>query len=140
MVSSFFSAAKAFFRALSSAWHSEDPSVHYPLRMGLARRRWCVYWPPKVAGTGSIFRAASPNQKSRHHDMKTGKGTFSSGVFTSVSGLFFNMWQERPCFCTWRPFLTSAPALSLANTCVEFPVQYQHRCSNSRACSYGWAR
>ena len=34
---------------------------------------------------------ASPNQKSRHHDMKTGKGTLSSrGVFTSASGVFFN--------------------------------------------------
>ena len=27
--------------------------------------------------------------------------------------------------------LTSAPALSLANTCVGFPVQYQHRCNNT---------
>ena len=35
--------------------------------------------------------AASPNQKSRDHDMKTGKGTLSSrGVFTSASGVFFN--------------------------------------------------
>lgn len=85
----FFSAAKAFFRALSSAWHSEDPSVHYPLRMGLARRRWCVYWPPNVAGTGSIFRGceSEPKKPSPRHD--TGKGTLSSGVFTPVSGLFF---------------------------------------------------
>ena len=96
----------------------------------------------KSLGLALFSGAASPNQKSRHHihHMKTGKGTLSGGVFTSVSGLFSIMWQERPCFCTWRPFLTSAPALSLANTCVEFPVQYQHRCSNSRACSYGWAR
>ena len=61
--SPFFPAAKAFFRALSSAWHSEDPSVHYSLRMGLARRRWCVYWPPKVAGTGSIFRGCESEPK-----------------------------------------------------------------------------
>ena len=94
----------------------------------------------KSLGLALFSGAASPNQKSRHHDMKTGKGTRSSGVFTSVIGLFSIMWQERPCLCSWRPFLTSAPALSLANTCVEFPVHYQHRCSNSRACSYGWAR
>ena len=59
----FFSAVKEFFRALSFAWHSEDPSVHYPLRMGLARRRWCVYGPPKVAGTGSIFRGCESEPK-----------------------------------------------------------------------------
>ena len=93
----------------------------------------------KSLGLALFSGAASPNQKSRHH-MKTGKGTLSSGLFSSVSGLFSIMWQERPRFCTGRRFLTSVPALSLANTCVEFPVQYQHRGSNSRACSYGWAR
>ena len=61
---------KRFFRALSSAWHSEDSSVHYPLRMGLARRRWCVYWPPKVARTGSIFRGceSEPKKPSPRHE------------------------------------------------------------------------
>jgi len=44
----------------------------------------------KSLGLALFSGAASPNQKSRHHDMKTGKGTLSSGVFTSVSGLFFN--------------------------------------------------
>ena len=43
----------------------------------------------KSLGLALFSGAASPNQKSRHH-MKTGKGTLSSGVFTSVSGLFFN--------------------------------------------------
>ena len=68
--SPFFFAAKSFFRALSSAWRSEDPSVHYPLRMGLARRRWCVYWPPTVAGTGSIFRGgeSEPTKPSPRHE------------------------------------------------------------------------
>ena len=41
---------------------------------------------------------ASPNQKSRHHDMKTGKGTLSSGVFTSVGGLFFKYVAEAAMF------------------------------------------
>lgn len=27
-----------FFLTLSSAWHSEDPSVHYPLCVGLERQ------------------------------------------------------------------------------------------------------
>ena len=63
----------------------------------------------KSLGLALFSGAASPNQKRRHHDMKTGKGTLSSGVFTSVSGLFSIMWQERLRFCTWRPFLTSAP-------------------------------
>ena len=68
--SPFFSAAKALFGALSSAWHSEDPSVHYTLRMGLVRRRWCLYWPPKVAGTGSIFRGceSEPKKPSPRHE------------------------------------------------------------------------
>ena len=44
----------------------------------------------KSLGLALFSGAARPNQKSRHHDMKTGKGTLSSGVFTSVSGLFFN--------------------------------------------------
>ena len=43
----------------------------------------------KSLGLALFSGAASPNQKSRHH-MKTGKGTLSSGVFASVSGLFFN--------------------------------------------------
>ena len=42
-------------------------------------------------GLALFSGAASPNQQSRHHDMKTGKGTLSSGVCTrAVSGLFFN--------------------------------------------------
>ena len=48
-----------FSRAFFCVAHSEDPSVHYPLRMGLARRRWCVCTgrlKSLVAGTGSIFR------------------------------------------------------------------------------------
>ena len=94
----------------------------------------------KSLGPALFSGAPSPNQKSRHHDMKTGKGTLSSGVFTSVSGLFFNFVAGAAMFLYVETFLTSAPALSLANTCVEFPVQHQHRCSNSRACSYGWAR
>ena len=44
----------------------------------------------KSLGLALFSGAASPNHKSRHHDMKTGKRTLSSGVFTSVSGLFFN--------------------------------------------------
>ena len=44
----------------------------------------------KSLGLALFSGAASPNKRSRHHDMKTGKGTLSSGVITSVSGLFFN--------------------------------------------------
>ena len=45
---------------------------------------------PKSLGLAPFSGAASrANQKSRHHDMKTRKGTLSSGVFTPVSGLFF---------------------------------------------------
>ena len=44
----------------------------------------------KSLGLALFSGAARSNQKSVHHDMKTGNGTLSSGVFTSVSGLFFN--------------------------------------------------
>ena len=44
----------------------------------------------KSLGLALFSGAASPSQKSSHHDMKTGKGTICSWVFTSVSGLFFN--------------------------------------------------
>ena len=49
--------------------------------------------PLKSLGLALFSGAASPNQKSRHHDMKTGKGTLSSEVFTSVSGLPRTIFQ-----------------------------------------------
>ena len=52
-----FSVGEALSLGLSSAWQSGL------LRVGLARHRWCVYWPPKVAGTGSIFRGCDSEPK-----------------------------------------------------------------------------
>ena len=66
------SVGEAFFLALSSAWQSGCSSVHYPLRVGLARHRWCVPWPPKIAGTGSISGVAIPNQKRRRKVIHVG--------------------------------------------------------------------
>ena len=88
--SPFFSAAKAFF-------------ARFLLRGTQRTRRYITryVWVSRDVGGACTGRlkslglalffvsgAASPNQKSRHHDMKTGKRTLSSGVFTSVSGLF----------------------------------------------------
>ena len=44
----------------------------------------------KSLGPALFSGAASPNQKRRHNDMKTEKGTLLCGVCASVSGLFSN--------------------------------------------------
>ena len=82
----------------------------------------------KSLGLTLFSGAASPNQKSRHYDMKTGKGTLSSGVFTSVSGIFFNNVAGAAMFlyvetlfnvrqrCLWRTHMLNY----LSNTCLLY--------------------
>ena len=80
---------KRFFARFLMRGTQEDPSVHYPLRMRLARRRWCVYWPPKVAWTGSIFRGyeSEPKKPSpRHENWK--RNTFKRGVYLCKRSIF----------------------------------------------------